>query len=295
MVDKIEQLRRDAARKRQTALLAARQLPLWPETLRSLPNEIVRSALFVAANRKKPREFLKQREIAVIGDGRISYTGEELRQDDETVWLQLVHLARERPVGDVIHFSPRSFCKAVGWPINGQSYQRLRLVLTRLQATALTVYSNRLAEGVSLSMVPSFRWRDEHTESNLKNWQVRIAPELVILFSDLQYTRLEWEQRLSLPVGLATWLHGYFASHAKPYPIKLETIRKGSGLSDETPDDFKKTVSRALDSLIQVGFLQSYTIGGPDGTLVTVERTPRPNDPPLSHPPGFDDLDGRDL
>ena len=35
------------------------QLPLWPEVMRSLPNEILRSALFNARNRKNPRSMMK--------------------------------------------------------------------------------------------------------------------------------------------------------------------------------------------------------------------------------------------
>lgn len=51
------------------------QLPLWAEALRCLPNEIVRSALFNARNRKRPRAYIKKTEITVIGDGRITYQG----------------------------------------------------------------------------------------------------------------------------------------------------------------------------------------------------------------------------
>ena len=56
------------------------QLPLWSEALRGLPNEIVRSALFNARNRNHPRSYFEESEIAVIGGGRITYTGKELRQ-----------------------------------------------------------------------------------------------------------------------------------------------------------------------------------------------------------------------
>lgn len=101
------------------------QLPLWAEALRCLPNEIAHSALFNAKNRRQPREYLENCEIAVIGDGRITFTGRELRQDDETVWLQLVHLAKERPLGNLVEFTPYSLCKAIGWSIDGRSYKRL--------------------------------------------------------------------------------------------------------------------------------------------------------------------------
>jgi hypothetical protein len=86
------------------------RLPFWPESQRSAPNEIVRSALFNARNRKQPRQYLSNADIYVVGDGKITYTGEELRQDDETVWLHLIHLARNVPAGELIEFSPHAFC-----------------------------------------------------------------------------------------------------------------------------------------------------------------------------------------
>lgn len=196
------------------------------------------------------------------------YTGEELRQDDQTVWLQLIHLAKGRPLGELTEFTPYSFIKSIRWPVKGQSYERLRNTLTRLQATALSVFSTRLGKGVSLSMIPYFSWRDERGDS-LSRWRIQVAAELVLLFGDMQFTWIEWEQRLALPDGLAKWLHGYFASHRNPYPIKIDTIRRGAGLTDDTRADLKKTIKRALESLRKIGFLESYKI---EGDLVTVER-----------------------
>ena len=51
-----------------------------------------------------------------------------------------------------------------------------------------------------------------------------VAPQLVELFGTDHFTRVEWEQRLALPVGIATWLHGYYASHREPFPVSPSTI-----------------------------------------------------------------------
>lgn len=75
------------------------QLPLWPEEVRCAPNEFLRSALFNARNRNQMRRYLRQETLAIIGKGRITYTGEELRQDDATVWLQLIQMASDTTLG----------------------------------------------------------------------------------------------------------------------------------------------------------------------------------------------------
>lgn len=248
---------------------AVAQLPLWADALRCLPNEIVRSALFNARNRNQARAYLKQSEIAVIGEGRITFTGEELRQDDETVWLQLIHMAKVRPLGQPIEFTPYSLCKAIDWTIEGRSYTRLRGCLDRMQATSLAVYSKRLSEGVSLSMIPVFCWQDSVTGRALRFYQVQVAPQLVELFGDVHYTHLEWSQRKALPDGIATWLHGYFASHRQPHPIKTCTIKRGAGMTTQSSAKVRQLIEKALCELENVKFLDSWEIVG---ELVHVKR-----------------------
>jgi hypothetical protein len=92
-------------------------------------------------------------------------------------------------------------------------------------------------------------------------YQVRIAPELIELFSGVRYTLVGWQQRLALPDGLATWLHGYYASHKEPYPIKLETIHEGAGLTIKRKDHLREQTEIALEALKRVGFLKSWRPG----------------------------------
>ncbi|WP_438393641.1 plasmid replication initiator TrfA [Caballeronia sp. DA-9] len=261
---------------------AARQLmlPFWPATFRALPNEIFRSALFNARNRSQKREYLKRHEIYVIGEGQVIYTGEELRQDDETVWLQLIQLAQLRPLGDTVQFTARSFLIAIGWPVKSQSYTRLRDCLTRMQATSLQVIAKRLGgrdgddgsdAGIAMSMIPVFEWCDPRTGTTLKQYKVQLAQQLIELYGAKGYfTRVEWKQRLDLPDGLATWLHGYLASHEAPFPIRLETIKAGAGLTTAKQKHLRGLVKVALDELKRVKFLKDWSLGQDD--LVKVKR-----------------------
>ena len=263
-------------RKRQN-LLSDKQLTLWADAVRGAPNEIVRSALFTAKNRKQPRENLKRAVVAVIGEGQITYTGEELRQDDETVWLQLIHLARENGLATPFQFTPYSFCLALNWSLTGQSYDRLDKCMTRLQATSLKIVSTRLGNEISLSMLPGFQAK-RRKDGDGGLWTVRMHDELVFLFSEFQYTRVEWQRRLALPVGLATWLHAYYASHREPFPVKVETLAVGAGLMVEPPEDAQlddaartakhkerlravnKLIVKALKALQESGFLTDFEV-----------------------------------
>ena len=251
------------------ASLASRPkyLPDWPEGQRAMPNEILRSALFNCRNRKQPRMFMKDIEIALIGDGQVIYRGEELRQDDELVWLHLMHLMKKLPLGECVDFTPYSFVKTIGWPMKGQSYERLRISFSRMQATAIRIQSKRLGCFISVSLILKFRSRNEQNE-NLPRWQVWVGEEMRLLFDEEFLTRMNWELRKSLPDGIASKLFGYWASHRQPYLVKLATLVQLCGSEMDTKH-FKVELKKALDLLGKIGFLETW---GFKEDLVVVRR-----------------------
>jgi len=244
------------------------QLPFWKDDKRSIPNELVRSALFNVRNHKAKRQDFKEKLIAVLGDGRITYTGEELRQDDEDIWLQIMHLARMKPLGEWVDFTPYSFLKAISWPTTKYYYNKLQTRLSRMQATALTVYSKRLKRGVSVSLIRKFEWEDG-LGKKLDRWRIWVEPEMKLLFGDVYFTQLEWKQRQQLG-PIAQWLHGIYASHAQPYALKVETIWRTCGSDTKELRFFRPKLRKALEELKKVGFLQEAWIDSND--LVHVNR-----------------------
>ena len=247
------------------------QLPFWPGEARCAPNEFLRSALFNARNRNQPRRHMNDVVLAMLGKGRISYRGEELRQDDATVWLQLVQFATESPLGEYVEFTPNAFCKAVGWSPSGDAYAHLRKCLSRLQATSLAFYAERTQITISLSMIPEFCWQDLGTGKPLRRYKVKLAKQLAELFKGHHYTYVTWAQRNRLPEGLATWLHGYFSSHREPFPLKIADIQRAADLTIQRPDNLRTAIVRALTALVEVGLLESWKIAD---ERVTVVRRP---------------------
>lgn len=245
-----------------------KHLPEWPAGKRGAPNEILRSALFCAKNRNTPRPYLKDIEVAVIGEGRILYRGEELRQDDELVWLHLVHLGKGTPLGQCVEFSPYSFIKAIGWPTNGGGYEHLRICISRMVATAVKFTSKRLHGTVAISMIRKCEFYDSVTSVPLRHWQIWLEPEMQILFSDHSYTLIDLNCRKRLPDGIASKLHSYWSSHRDPYPVRVETLQKLCGSMMDLKH-FKAKLSSALDQLVKIGFLSKWTVAG---NLVTVIR-----------------------
>jgi hypothetical protein len=245
-----------------------KHLPNWPEGVRGAPNEILRSALFTVRNRNQARQYLKDVNVVVVGEGQIRYRGEELRQDDEMVWLHLLHLAKGTALGSSVTFTPYAFLKGIGWPIKGQSYERLKTSIIRMVATAVQVSSKRLGVRLAVSMIHKFESEDSVTRVPLKRWRIWVAPEMRLLFAEDSVTRVHWEQRKTLPSGIASKLHGYWSTHQKPYPVKVETLLRLCG-SEMSPKNFKQQTVEALEALVNVGFLQGWEIVN---DLVTIRR-----------------------
>lgn len=244
------------------------QLPIWAEEIRSAPNEVIRSSLF-SARVRGPRALIKDEVIFVLGDGDITYRGEELRTFDEDVWLQVMHLARLQPLGECVQFTPYSMIKSLGW-VKGKNrpsklhYDRLKECLSRLSATNIMVRSKRVSKGVSVSLIRRFEF--EGIEQN-EHWKVWVEPEMKALYGNTYYTQLEWEKRSHLS-PTAKRLHGYFSSHRTPYPVKIESLYKLCNVKSVLKN-FKEKLPGYLGELKQHGFLESFEIK--DG-LIDVKR-----------------------
>src|SRR6266403_4475175 len=77
------------------------QFPLFPQETRPVSNDMARSALFSCVQGNK-RRWLRNSVLATVGDVRIEFTGEQLNQDDCDTLMQLVFMARNKPLGQFV-------------------------------------------------------------------------------------------------------------------------------------------------------------------------------------------------
>lgn len=240
------------------------QLPLWPEPARGLPNSALRGALF-AATQGKNRQYLKSELLAVQQGIEIRYTGWQLDQSDLDVWEQCLHLARMHPLGTQCDFTAYGFLKALGRGTGKSDYKWLKDVFLRLTACAVEIMHNR--KTYFGSMIEG-GIRDEHTHRYLVN----LNPQIIELYGPGMWTAIDWQQRHQLArKPLALWLHGFYSTHAKPFPMKVGTLKDLSGSRTKQLRRFKQSLKAAFDDLKSVGAINDYEI---TGDLVTVYRIP---------------------
>jgi TrfA protein len=254
----------EVARQREEAQVV--QLPLWREDRRGTPNDFLRSALF-AAIQSKDRKMLDGVVLVSQKNMTVRFTGKQLNQEDLDVWEAILHLSNKIPLGTEVSLTGYSILKALKLPIGGEQRRRLEESIDRLTGCFikldLTEENSRYKYGGSL------------IEKYLKNentghYLVVMSRELTRLFAPDDWTAINFDQRLQLRSKLlAQFLHGYYSSHEKPYPVKISTLRELSGSVNKQPASFKRQVKTALDTLTKIGFLEGYSV---DDDVVTVKR-----------------------
>src|SRR5437660_8118556 len=136
----------EASTEFESTFVPSAQLPLWPEPTRGVPNDVLRSALF-AAIQGKGRALLNQRLIAAYDGNQIRYTGGQLDQSDLDVWEQVLHLARQHPLGTVCQFKGGACLKAIGRSTGKANYQCLHGALLRLSSSTVEFRRGRQIYG----------------------------------------------------------------------------------------------------------------------------------------------------
>lgn len=218
------------------------RLPRWPDLTRGVPNAALRSALF-GAIRKGPRAYFERVMIYAQAGVVIYFTGARLDQGDLDVWVTVLHIIRLQALGDECRVTAYQLLEAMGKTGSSGNRDTLDCRLSRMNATAIDVTVGRFGyEGSLIDQV----CRDNET----RQYVIRLNPKLISLFSADQFTQVDWTVRHALDgKPLAQWLHGYYASHANPYPVNVATLLKLSGSVNKDPSSGRQKLEKALDAL----------------------------------------------
>jgi len=240
---------------------AKSSFPLWPETDRALPTSFARSALFTVGSTKHKRPKWDDTKIATAAGIDLIFSGEELRQDDEDVFLQLLHLTRGRPPGEPIFFMAHALLQELEWVTSVQGYTRLRTTLDRMQSGKIKLQAKEGRKGFVGSLISSWGWdEDEQSTSSRAKMFVRFEPAILEVFGMQPYTQLQWAERNSLDSTVAKWLHSFMMSKPTTLSIQLSELVELTGSRAGTMTVFRNTLRKALTELKDKGVLGDWRL-----------------------------------
>jgi hypothetical protein len=235
------------------------QLPMWDMEQRGFPNPFARSALFTAV-KDDDREYRKGTQVAALAGIAMVYTGEELRQDDASVLITILHFVRGTDLNQPLVTSKFRFLKELGWSINSREYAHLRACLTRIKATEIRLEADKGALGYAGSLLLRYEWADTaEGDTSLRLW---VDPKIAKIYLRNAYTHLSWEQRKQIghKAPLALWLHLFLSTHEKPFAISVAKYHELSGSRARSIADFRMRLKNALQKLVEIGFLLWFEI-----------------------------------
>ena len=241
-------------------------LELWPDAVRGVPNSVLRGALFGVSVARKTHK--KRTLIAALENYEIRFKGETFNQTDLDTFQGMLHLARPHPLGTRVEFSVHSFLKELGRSTSGKEHDLFKEQIARLIGGYVEITSLK-DQKTFMGTLVSKAFRDETTDR-----YVVVFDEDMLNLYQTGHTLIDWEQRQALGKNnIAKWLHGFYASHAKPFPYKVETIFHLCGSTTERLGDFRKLLRAALTQLVEIGAIRSWSID-PKTDLVEVANIP---------------------
>lgn len=259
-LEKLTSSRRPPAKKAAPQL----SLDLWPDAVRGVPNAVLRGSLFSVSQR---RTWVERELLASVEGIEIRFTGQRFNQTDLDVWEMLVHLARLQPLGDRVDFTAHALLKALGRGTGKSQHKQLADEIVRLRAGTAEISWTGEQKSIVGGLI-SKAYRDDES-----------GRYIVILDADIHklyetgYSQVDWGQRQALGNNnLSKWLHGFYASHAKPYPYKVRTLKDLCGSTSKDLRDFRRMLKASLDDLKDVGLITSWAIDERD--LVSVAKVP---------------------
>jgi hypothetical protein len=259
-LDKLTHSRRPVAKKHAPQLA----LDLWPDAVRGVPNAVLRGALFSVSQR---RTWAKDEVLASVDGVEVRFTGQRFNQTDLDLWEMLVHLARLQPLGNQVDFTAHALLKALGRGTGKSQHRQLHEEIVRLRGGTSEIVWTQTGKSFVGGMI-----RNAYRDKETGRYVVILDEQMHELYQS-GYSQVDWGQRQALGNNnLAKWLHGFYASHAKPYPYKVATLKELCGSTTKDLREFRRMLKAALEELVAVGLLTTWAID--DRDLVTVEKVP---------------------
>lgn len=270
--------------------------PTWGDDKRAVSKQLARSALFRVADPRRPREHFREERIASWVRTEIRYSGEELRQDDQDVFMQLVHVMRKQELGNVVVVFGSEMLQALQWSDSQEQYDRLFQCIRRMLEGTVWVWNpdNRGTKLYGTHLIQSVEGIDADAEEKEKLraegklteeeerltpartiWRLHLDRSLANIMTDDSLTLVDWVRHLSL-TPMAKWFHVFYSTHREPYAMSPKLFKELSGSKQKNLATFRQRIHKTLNELVEKRFLESYDYNAENDTF-DVKRVPEPS------------------
>lgn len=295
------------ARQRQSVRHGAEvYLPSWQQGTFALPNSLIRSGLFAAA--ETLIETTDERKVGTQGATAIKLAGCLLGYDSH-VFAALLILAKDSPLAEAhspwIQVSYWQFSQAMSVPYGVRVQAAIKKSLVRLNSARVRIRVNRLDIKLSQLIEVEFKAVPKRKSSKASETKeptdgeeiaFRIPQPVAELFGWAAWTKVP-AAALTRYSGLVRWLATYYSSHAKSYPVAIEDMHGFTGSTCDVTE-FKRRLKVSLKKLQTVDTpdelrVEDFVFGPVEGVMTITVYLSRWNEQKTMSPEEqeFNELD----
>jgi hypothetical protein len=212
-------------------------LPGLEEFMRAMPNHIARSSLFAPVARGR-KAIYKDAVLVSRRDVVIKFWGEQLDEAQADVWMQAMHEAIQRPLGELVIINRADFLRAIGRQTGNYEYKWLNRTMQALAFAMLVIDVLKdgkpkfsVGKNRALHMIEGFDYDDE-----AEAYALRIDPRWRVMYGNREFSLIDWGKRLQLRQDMAKALQRLVAT-------SKDTIQRHALESQENgPPGLKSTL-----------------------------------------------------
>lgn len=191
--------------------------PRQPKNQRMVPRDFACTSLIHVSSNNKPRRQFKQEVMGGIGNNCVViYTGEELRQFDDTVLHHLLFLASGSLPGTWIDVSRTDFIAATKGPdyrYSQKDIQALADSILRMRTSYIIIYNKATGMLKDSGIISKIR-------GGPKNMQVQLDPNIVVMMKTYTALNLQILQQLNdVPRAIFKYLSTLQHTEMKPTKV----------------------------------------------------------------------------
>ena len=231
------------------------------EKFRVALKQLTLSSLFTTASKKQSRERYSRKEIITFDNKiEITYSGDELRTDDEDVFMCILTLASDQKIcaenSFMISTTHYKLLKMLKWPLTLDYYDKLDIILDRFVACSLTVKIRN--KNLKMSIL-THTYGTGDAEGRAGKLQIFLSPHMQTLFTKQNITLIDSIKREKLSAiskKISTILDEFSTSRAE---LTVELIYEISGSTAKFAN-FKKMLTRSLKEMKRLEMIKDFVI-----------------------------------
>lgn len=172
----------------------------------AFPSHLNRSS-FIAPIARGRRKSYRQEALVTRADCVLEYTGEQLDEADGDVLMALIAMAQPYPMGTPVPLNRAAILKKIGRSDGKKQYDWLHKVLKRLREGVMFLEARKrdgstryhVGKMTSFNVLKDLDF--DEMGINGGEYTYTLDPRWVVLFSNREYSLLDWDKRMQIQRG----------------------------------------------------------------------------------------------